>query len=607
MKKVRLLLAMAGLFVMSTSVHAQSADAVLSYNSGTGIVAGYTNTSSALGPPALGSGVNPMDPPFSKTQLVAIGAGGEMTLQMSTPILNNPADAYGLDFIIFANSFFVANGGSGLNETTSGTLSYHSSTIQIQVSADDVNWYTLNPSLAPQPGEYFPTYGSGNPFLPVNPALAADNFAGMTLGQIESLYNGSAGGTGYSLSWAQDAEGNSVDLSSVDYVQIDVESGVLDLDAVTVAPEPSTWALLLAGMGLLYYSRKAARQHAHVVRRCHDCTDYRTTQRAVPTSILSAFLLCLLAVSSARAVTLTENFTNDPAGDGWQIFGDTNLFLWDLTNKVEDVTWDSTQPNSYFYHPLGTTLTIDDCFTVSFDIQLNDLTCLPSEGLANIGIGLLNYNEATNSAFSRPDGITPNLFEFDYYPDDGVEDPDEQPEVAGSLIDDVGDLTIYPDFFFIYDPVPMNYGTTYQVTLTHAAGASSMSAIVMTNGQVYSTMPNVYPATLDNFALDTVAVDNYEQDSSYDAYDMFGHGTVGNFAVTLPPVVRNVSLTLSNGIPQVQCGTYTGYGYTLERSTDLMTWTPIPPATIADGNIIMLTDPTPPAANAFYRIRARVP
>jgi hypothetical protein len=382
-----------------------------------------------------------------------------------------------------------------------------------------------------------------------------------------------------------------MDLASVDYVQIDVESGVVDLDAVTVAPEPSTWALLVAGATLLgfRFNKLKMEPMKKMMRVC------------------SIILFALLAASSARAVTLTENFTNDPAGGGWQVFGDTNLFTWDSTNDVEDVTWDSTQPNSYFYHPLGTILTIADCFTISFDIQLSDLTCQTNQGLANIGVGLLNYDEATNSAFSRPDGITPNVFEFEYYPDDGEEDPTEQSEVAGSLIDDVGDLTNFPDFCFIYDPVPMNFGTTYHVTLTHQAGQPTLNALMTTNGQVFSTMPNVYPTPFDNFQLDTVAVENYEQDSGYDAYDMFGNGTVGNFVVTLPPVVRNVSLTLSNGIPQVQCGTYRGYAYALERSTDLATWMRLLPATIANGNIITLTDPTPPATNAFYRIRAQVP
>jgi hypothetical protein len=77
--------------------------------------------------------------------------------------------------------------------------------------------------------------------------------------------------------------------------------------------------------------------------------------------------------------------------------------------------------------------------------------------------------------------------------------------------------------------------------------------------------------------------------------------------VTLPPVARNVSLTLSNGIPQVQCGTYTGYAYTLERSTDLVTWTRLLPATMGSGNMITLADPTPPATRAFYQVLAQVP
>jgi hypothetical protein len=249
MKKICFALALAGLFALPSTIRAQYADAVISYNSGTGFAAGYTNAGSALGAPALGSSVNPMDPPFSKSQLISVGAGGEITLQMDGPITDSPSDPYGLDFIIFANSFFVSNGGSGQNETTSGSLFYHAATALIQVSADDVNWYTLNPSLAPQPGEWFPSYGGGNPQIPVDPSLANTDFAGMTLGEIESLYDGSAGGTGYSLSWAQDANGNGVDLTSADYVRIEVESGVLDMDAISVVPEPSTRALLLGGAG----------------------------------------------------------------------------------------------------------------------------------------------------------------------------------------------------------------------------------------------------------------------------------------------------------------------------------------------------------------------
>jgi len=258
MKNVRFGLALAGLFVVPLLTHAQYADAVVSYNSGTGYAAGYTTASAALGAPASGASVTPFAPPYSKSQIVSIGAGGEITLQLSTPIVNDPADPYGINFILFANEFFVEGSGgvvSGLYNHTAA------SAITVLVSSDDSTWYTLNPSLAPQAGSLYPTSGNGNPQIAVNPSLTLASFTGQNLAGITSLYNGSAGGTGYDLAWALDGNGNSVDLASADYVQIDVERGVLDLDAVSVVPEPATGVLLvLGGLVAVCYRRKVAVQ-----------------------------------------------------------------------------------------------------------------------------------------------------------------------------------------------------------------------------------------------------------------------------------------------------------------------------------------------------------
>ena len=70
------------------------------------------------------------------------------------------------------------------------------------------------------------------------------------------------------------------------------------------------------------------------------------------------------------AATITENFSANPLQNGWQIFGDTNLFQWDSTNQNLAVTWDSSQTNSYFYHPLGTILTRNDDFSLAFDLAI---------------------------------------------------------------------------------------------------------------------------------------------------------------------------------------------------------------------------------------------
>src|SRR5882724_2650737 len=73
------------------------------------------------------------------------------------------------------------------------------------------------------------------------------------------------------------------------------------------------------------------------------------------------------------AATITEDFSTDPAAHGWQIFGATNLFHWNSSSQNLEVTWDSSQTNSYFHHSLGTILTRADDFQISFDLTLNDI------------------------------------------------------------------------------------------------------------------------------------------------------------------------------------------------------------------------------------------
>jgi len=78
----------------------------------------------------------------------------------------------------------------------------------------------------------------------------------LTGGAFLRLYNGSAGGAGFDLAWAQDGNGNSVDLPSADYIRIDVLSGRTQIDAVSVVPEPSASALGLMGLCLFWLRAK---------------------------------------------------------------------------------------------------------------------------------------------------------------------------------------------------------------------------------------------------------------------------------------------------------------------------------------------------------------
>jgi hypothetical protein len=307
----------------------------------------------------------------------------------------------------------------------------------------------------------------------------------------------------------------------------------------------------------------------------------------------------LVAVSVCEAATVTEDFSADPLQNGWQIFGDTNLFQWDSTNQNLDVTWDSSQTNSYFYKPLGTILAKSDDFSLSFDLQLNDIAW---SGSAELSVGLFRFSDATNSVFSRPAANTPNLFEFDYFPDNGV----GPPAVVATLTDTNVNPSDKKDFYFVYDNQPLNTGMIYHVVLTHAAGQTNISGQIFADGQLYTSLPNIFHGPIADFRIDTVSVNSYNNSGN----SLLAHGMVDNFVIALPPPpVQNFSSILTNGIWQAQFISQSNWLYTLQRSTDLQSWSDVSAATLISGNgtNLFLPDNNPPPDKSFYRVRADRP
>ncbi|TAK95741.1 MAG: hypothetical protein EPO07_15135, partial [Verrucomicrobia bacterium] len=135
-------------------------------------------------------------------------------------------------------------------------------------------------------------------------------------------------------------------------------------------------------------------------------------------------LIGVLVWLAANATTFTEDFSGNPATNGWRIFGNPNLFQWDSTNHNLRVTWDSSQTNCYFHRPLGTILTRDDDFQLSFDLTFTDYAIGVTPGKSNsapVALGLLNLDQATRTNFLRGTGINStygakNLVEFDFFP-----------------------------------------------------------------------------------------------------------------------------------------------------------------------------------------------
>ncbi len=237
MLKIRLsALALASLSVCFTS-HAQYADSIVSYSPGTGLSAGFTNPVAVLGEPSratpgtFGGPVDPFDPAYLPSQLVSIGAGGWITVKFSRPVLNHPRNRFGIDFIIFGNSFFViTNGNYSGGGITDGSVYGNVVSTRVSVSRDGLVFYQLNPALAPTADSLWPTDGSGDFHTPADPSLSQTDFAGLTLEGIRALYYGSAGGAGYDISWAQDVDGRPVLLPEISYVRVEVLSGKSEVD-----------------------------------------------------------------------------------------------------------------------------------------------------------------------------------------------------------------------------------------------------------------------------------------------------------------------------------------------------------------------------------------
>ncbi len=193
-------------------------------------VSPYNDPTAILGPPALQffdpydgdvtDRVSVIDPIFNVTPsgsntLAVIENGGQITVQMGQKIYADPHHPYGVDFIIYGNSFFESiSGVSGIisDNTDLSAATLKSSAIAghpavVSVSQDGINWFTFTNVQTVFPDEAFRwdnmnaswTDEQMNPTKPLNPYLYTNNFAGQTIAGVLDQFTGASGGSGYSL------------------------------------------------------------------------------------------------------------------------------------------------------------------------------------------------------------------------------------------------------------------------------------------------------------------------------------------------------------------------------------------------------------------------
>lgn len=234
-----------------------------------------TDGSQALGSPshdtAFGSQVGVFYPAFWTDELVIIGAGGELTVKFDRPVLNDPNNPYGFDFLVFGNAFFVRNAQTG---AASGLFAEPG---RISVSQDNVVWHEIPDVFA---DDLYPTLGytdtvysgfgnSGGTTLtdftkPVDPTFHA---IGKTEAEINAGYAGSGGGTGVDIGLAG--------LDWIQYVKVwqpETDTWSTEIDAfaiVSPVPEPSGLLLILSAAStaaLTLHRRKARPRQDAAVR-----------------------------------------------------------------------------------------------------------------------------------------------------------------------------------------------------------------------------------------------------------------------------------------------------------------------------------------------------
>jgi hypothetical protein len=214
--------------------------------------------------------------PEGSKVITTLANNTQITVRMGRKVYNDPNNPYGIDLLVYGNSFFSGSSGSvdentNLNTFTLGGI--FAEPVKVSVSPDGINWYRYD--SGPYADGMFPTNSykwdrtnakwtdeETDPTKPVNPALTMAGFNGKTAADGLDLYRStiygitfdSAGGTGFDLTESG--------FDWIQYVKVEGVTGFANgeidaIAAVTPVPEPVTIGLLT--MGILGFIEKRRR------------------------------------------------------------------------------------------------------------------------------------------------------------------------------------------------------------------------------------------------------------------------------------------------------------------------------------------------------------
>ena len=320
--------------------------------------------------------------------------------------------------------------------------------------------------------------------------------------------------------------------------------------------------------------------------------------------VVPAFVGIVVISSNLLAAVVThESFASDPLAGAWRTYGNSTLFAWNSTNENLEVTWDSRETNSYFYHPLGTILTKEDDFSFSFDLRLRDIgigidTNKPFT--FQIAVGLLNLSNATQPTFLRGTGInSPNIVEFDYFPDSGF-----GATVSPTII------SSNHQFGYSFNLFGLEVDDLYHVDMTYTASSRTLKTTMTRNGALFGPMEDIVLASnFSDFRVNALSISSFTdagQDPQFSG-SILANGIIDNVETTVPePPLSPIVPRFTAGVWRTEFQSRAKWTYILERTTNFRDWTDVATAP-GSGSILQLDDAAPPPEGAYYRVRAERP
>lgn len=314
----------------------------------------------------------------------------------------------------------------------------------------------------------------------------------------------------------------------------------------------------------------------------------------------------LLAVTAGllAGAEIREDFSRNPLTNGWRTHGRSSLFQWDAASQSLQVTWDSSQTNSYFYHPLNTILAKADDFQISLSLTLERVTPGTSAGKPfafELAFGFVNLAGAISTNFLRGTGRqSPNLVELDYFPDTGF-----GATVWPTAIDtnSVFNYSGADDYTLLELPTQVRL----DIRMGYQGQTHTLTTAITANGQSLGPVnPVVLTETFKDFRLDAFAICSYSDAKATGS--IFAQGRIDDLQIVVPepPIQALKCLRLEPGwgVEFQGLGDWT---YQLERSDNLRLWTPVAETLQAAPARVRLADPAASSPAAFYRVKAGRP